>query len=120
MRAERRRHLRVDGRQVRWIDGQDGVKRFKYVRLAERVLPAEHLVERHAERKEIGASIDLLALHLLRRHVAGCAEDDAGDRARAPAVSAFERHLELCQAEVEDLHDRHRTLRNMFSGFRSR
>ena len=42
--------------------------------------PVEHLVEHRAEREDVGAVVDRLAAHLLRRHVADGAEHGAGRR----------------------------------------
>ena len=75
---------------------------------AKRAPSREHLVEQRAEAEEIGAMIGGPAAHLLRRHVAHRAEDDAGaglrrrgSRRLADADSL--RVDQLGQAEVEDL-----------------
>ena len=45
---------------------------------AERRAPAQHLVEHEAGGEEVGAGVDLLAAHLLRRHVARRPHHHAG------------------------------------------
>ena len=50
--------------------------------------PRQHLVEHHAEREQIGAVIERLALDLLRRHVRHRADDGAfaGDASRVAST----------------------------------
>ena len=75
-------------------------------------LPGEHLVEHGAEREDVGARVDGLALGLLRGHVGGCPEQDAeagaargaergGHRVGRAALGADQ----LGEAEVEHLHE---------------
>ena len=55
-------------------------------RIAERHVAREHLVDQHTERVEIRALVDLCAGRLLRRHVAGRADDRARARQRRLAA----------------------------------
>src|SRR5262245_19572497 len=68
------------------------------------MLAGEHLMQHHAKRKEVGASVDMLAFDLLRRHVGGCAYDKAGHRLVGSRGSVGERHLQFRQPEIEYLH----------------
>jgi hypothetical protein len=68
----------------------------------ERHLPAQHLEQQHAERVDVGAVIDLLALARLGRHVLRRPEDDAGGGEVLRA--ALGHHLG--QAEIEQLDER--------------
>ena len=56
---------------------QHGRERVRDVLALERPLAGQHLVQDDAERPDVGASIDGLALRLLGRHVGGRAEDHA-------------------------------------------
>ena len=63
----------------------------------------EHLEERRAEREHVRPRIDDAAARLLRRHVAGGAEDVPF--AREPARGGIDRlAFELREPEIEDLH----------------
>ena len=53
-------------------------KHLGHVSAIEPGAPRQHLVEDDAERPDVGAAIDRLALGLLRGHVGGSPEDDAG------------------------------------------
>jgi hypothetical protein len=70
----------IQRRDVRWVDRENGVKRFERTRALERMPPAEHFVEHHAKSKQIGAPVDPLAFDLLRSHVARGPGDNAGHR----------------------------------------
>ena len=68
--------------------------------------PAQHLVEHAAEREDVRASVDAVARHLLRRHVAERPEDDVRSGARERRTVAVERReLEPAQGqpEIQDL-----------------
>lgn len=65
-------------------------------------LVGEHLVEHRAKREQVGARIDCLTAYLLRRHVAGRAQDRAWvGRCSGGGISACRDRLG--QAEVENL-----------------
>jgi len=89
------------------IGREDTRQRFVDVAAAERTLAGDHLVEHAAEREQIGALVHLLAAYLLRRHVAGRAEDLTrhGHRRRhRRAANRRPRELgQLGKAEVEHL-----------------
>ena len=57
---------------------QDGIFENRGRVSAEGALPGRHLVENQAEGEQVGARIQLLAAHLLRRHVARGAHRRAG------------------------------------------
>ena len=59
-----------------------------------RPLPSQHLVEHDAERKDVRAFVDRLALRLLRTHVDGGAENDTRS-GRVPAKRWRRRKLAL-------------------------
>ncbi len=74
--------------------------------------PGQHLVEHDAERPDVGAAVDLLALGLLGAHVRRRAEDHAGDRSgrgqrrrhrRAGTGAGRVGRQRLGQSEVEHL-----------------
>jgi hypothetical protein len=91
-RRGRRRQLPDAGGRVE--DGVDGGLR---VLRRERQTAGEHLVEHHAQRPEVGAVVDGVAQHLLRRHV----EDGSQG---APVLGELFRSEQLGDAEIEDLH----------------
>ncbi len=67
-----------------------------------------HLVEHHADREDIRAVIDRLALELLGRHVGQRADDHAdagrGRRHRLGCIAVGFRAVELDKPEVENTH----------------
>ena len=67
-----------------------------------------HLVEDDAEREDVGPMIDLLALHLLGRHVGDRPDDRAllgeGLGRHVVVLARVARRGELGESEVEDLH----------------
>ena len=78
-------------------------------RVAEWMLPRDHLREHHAEGEQIGARVEWTALHLFGRHVRGRADDPAlhgqlsGGIDRR-LVSGGHRVETLGETEVHDLH----------------
>ena len=58
----------------------------------EGLLAGEHLVEQHAHAEKVGAAVDGLALHLLRRHVIRRAQHLAGGGHRAAGFGDTEVH----------------------------
>ena len=94
-------------REIRRLLRQDRRDRVGRRVAAERALPREHLVEDRPEREDVGPAVGGLAAHLLRRHVAHRAEDDAGlragDRAQVRLPTGLVVDLQLRESEVEDL-----------------
>ena len=94
-------------REVRRLLRQDRRDRVRRRVAPKRALTREHLVQDRAEREDVGPAVGRLAAHLLRRHVAHRAEDDAGLRpARScagPSAAGLVVDLQLREAEVEDL-----------------
>ncbi len=91
-----------DGAGPRDVALLDLRERVEIVFHAEEALAGGQLPEHDAEREDVGATVDRLAAHLLRRHVRELALERAGARvghARA----------ELRDAEVDDLGGRRRT-----------
>ena len=74
MRANGAGTARVHRGQIRRVDRENRMKRFERAGASERMSPAEHLVQHHTQREEVGARIDVLAVHLFGRHVA-CGAD---------------------------------------------
>jgi hypothetical protein len=110
---QRGREIRAGRRQVGRIFLQDRVQRLDGRLARKRPRARQHLVEHDAEREQIRATIHLLAANLFRGHVPGGAEDDASrgrfrgrDRGRGAGVlrTCGPGVLELCEAEVQDLH----------------
>ena len=66
---------RQQRRQRRRIDVHDRRDQARLALAVERLPAGEHFVEHGAEREDVGARVDGLSLHLLRRHVAHGAED---------------------------------------------
>ena len=73
---------RVCGRHVWGVDRQHCVKRLERACAPEWMSPGQHLVQHHAQSKQVRARIDGLARHLFGSHVAGGADDDAGHSMR--------------------------------------
>ena len=82
-------------------------------RALERAPSGRELVEHDAEREHVGAAVDGLAAHLLRRHVGHRAHDLTGSRERPRhglglrcqrRVETGVRRFELREPEVEHLH----------------
>ena len=71
-----RRDFRIHVRERRGLVRQHGVQGPERAVCLERTGAGEHFVEQGAEREDVRASIDGLAAHLLRRHVAGGAGDE--------------------------------------------
>ena len=79
-----RRHVPVHVREVWRLQRQDGVQGLERALSLERPAAGEHLVEHGTEREDVRASIDDLAAHLLRCHVAsGAGDERARDRGRS-------------------------------------
>ena len=68
-----RRNIGTERRQFRWVFFHDGDHRVGGRITFEGTLAAQHFVQHGAEREEVGARVNGLAAHLLRRHVADCA-----------------------------------------------
>ena len=103
---ERRRDIRIQLDQLLRLFLQNRAERFDRRIALERARAAQHLVHNRAEREDVRSPIDQLAAHLLRRHVADRAEDDAGLGGRhleRRSIFAGDR-AQLRDAEVEDLH----------------
>src|SRR5262245_52891900 len=79
------------------------MKRLERARTPERMAPADHFVEHHAKRKQIGTPVNVLAFHLLRRHVARGSDDGPGDRLARRGRLIVDRLLELRETEVQNL-----------------
>ena len=85
-------------------------ERFHRGRLAERMPPARHLGQNHAEGKQVGSHIERRAFHLLWRHVVRRADDGAvGGQLSRPQLArggVGRRQIldPLGEAEVHDLH----------------
>ena len=69
-----------------------------------------HLVQHHAERKQIRTRVQRLAAHLLRRHVrdrphraAGVCQQRIGGRVGFGDLASGERQRRLCQPEIQNL-----------------
>ena len=97
------------------VCADDSRDRFRHVGAAEHPPAGEHLVQYAPERPDVGALVDDLAARLLRAHVRGRAEDDAGRRHRGARYrrrrgDGFgggwrgQRIHRFREAEVEDLH----------------
>jgi hypothetical protein len=84
-----RRDCPIRLRQVRGIFLEDRTHRVGSCRALERALAGHHLIEHRAEREDVRAVIGLETAHLLGRHVANRAEDDARDRLRGVVGSAL-------------------------------
>ena len=103
------RDVLVGDGEIRRIFLQDRRHRVGGRVAVEGALAREHLVEDRAEGEDVGARVGGLAAHLLGRHVAERAHDDAGLRARGRGreVGGLATLLgvrQLGEAEVEDLH----------------
>ena len=96
------------GRELR-ADGRDRGRRLQQVRVHERHLgvpvvggrAGEALVEHTAERVDVGAAVELLALDLLGRGVLGGPDEDPGLRQRARGTVL--RHAEVGEVDVRRL-----------------
>ena len=75
---------------------QNPLHRFDVVRPIERAPPCHRLEQTHAERKQIRSSVDILAAHVLGRHVRDLAF-------RATACRSHRILDRLCDAEVREL-----------------
>jgi hypothetical protein len=64
---------------------------------------ADHFVEHHSKRKQVGTRIDLLAFDLFGSHVAGGSDDHAGHRVADRRLLVVDRRLQFRETEVEDL-----------------
>ena len=103
------RDVLVGDGELRRILLQDRRHRVRGRVAVEGALAREHLVEDRAEGEDVRARVGGLAAHLLGRHVAERAHDDAGLRARGRGrevrrLAALLRVRQLGEAEVEDLH----------------
>ena len=83
---------------------QDGVEHVDHRRAVERHLARQHLEEHRRQGEEIGARVERLPAHLLRRHVVRRADDGAGLGEAGRAVGAEAAGDRPGQAEVEQLH----------------
>src|SRR5712692_8005606 len=102
--SERRRNRRIESLR---LFANDRGERFRGGVASKRIRAAGHLVKDRAQRELIGSKVDFFASGLLRRHIAGGAEERAGGAVafhRSLAVVAAERR-ELGQPEVENLHE---------------
>ena len=109
MRSSAGRDVLVRDGEVRRVLLQDRRHRVGGRVAVERAPAREHLVEDRAEGEDVAARVGGLAAHLLGRHVAERAEDDAGLRAggggrEVRGLAALLGVRELREAEVEDLH----------------
>jgi len=91
---------------------QDCRKRGHFGSAGKSALPGNHFVEHGSERKNVGASIDFLAIGLFRRHISDRAQDRSLFRERAAvAVDRFRKSIgfglvvQLGEAEIENLHN---------------
>ena len=91
-------------RQRRRLLVQHGVEHVDHRRAVERHLARQHLEEHRRQGEEIGASVECLATHLLRRHVVRCPDDGAGLGEARRAVCAEAAGDRPGQTEVEQLH----------------
>ena len=102
--AIERRHGRVAGERGRLLV-QRRRQHLDRVRAEEGGPPRQRLVEDRADREEIRALVGLLPEHLLRRHVAGRADQEAGARQLRTRLDGL-RHVRRQPArepEVEEL-----------------
>ena len=60
------------------LGGEDGIEGEQHILAQERLAAGGHLVEHGAERKDIGARVELFPARLLRRHIDGSAGNDVG------------------------------------------
>ena len=72
---ERRRQRRLELVEGPRLAPEDRGHRLRRGLLVERPPAPQHLVEHHAAREDVGARVERLAPHLLRRHVGGRAAD---------------------------------------------
>ena len=91
-------------RQGRRLLVQHGVEHVNHRRAVERHLARQHLEEHRRQREEIGAGVERLATHLLRRHVVRCPDDGAGLGEARRALRAEAAGDRPGQTEVEQLH----------------
>ena len=89
---------------VAWVGGENCVERFNRAGCLERTLAAEHLVHGRTQGEKVRPGIDLFTLHLLGRHVPGCADNPASQRLRCFGPHVIRCRLQLRDAKVEDLH----------------
>jgi hypothetical protein len=101
--GDSRRHVRSGLREVRRLGRENGMKGFESAAPGERPAAAQHLEQHHTQRKEVGSCIDIVAPDLLGCHVAGGADDHAGERLGRRLRRRRVRHLQLREAEVENL-----------------
>ena len=103
---DRRRQTLHRSGQLRRILFQDRAHRLDGGAAGERAPAGVHLVEHRAEAEDVGPAVDVFAAQLLRRHVAGGAEDrpriGPQRRGRLRRAGRARRH-QLRQAEVENL-----------------
>ncbi len=100
---DRRRHLALR-RHRGGLLGENGDHRLDRRGAGEGPAAGEHLVDHGAEGEEIRAVIHLLALDLLRRHVADRAHDRPRHRRAAGERAVLASRGLLGEAEVQDLH----------------
>ena len=91
MTFQSRRNLRIQLRRRLWLVAQDGAANLARAVALERHLAGRHLVQHRAKGEQVGARVQFLGLHLLRRHVGHCAQH----RARAGQVLRLRRRSSL-------------------------
>ena len=91
-------------RQRRRLLVQHGVEHVDHRRAVERHLARQHLEEHRRQREEIGAGVERLATHLLRRHVVRSPDDGAGLGESCGTVSGKAAGDGPGETEVEQLH----------------
>ena len=89
--------------EIRRLDGENGMKGLEGAAARERPPTAQHLEQHHTQREEVRPRIHSVTPNLLGRHVAGGADDHAGERLRRRLHRRRFRHLQLRDAEVQDL-----------------
>ena len=92
------------------IGAEDAARSRQHRRRVERMRAARVLVHQHAERKDVGPGIDLLAVQLLGRHVRRRADDrtrlrHAGERGLALRLDAGEAEVEHLEPTIGAAHD---------------
>ena len=97
--GQRRRHVGIHfAHRPRSVGQQTGQHGHDILAL-ERQRAGQHSVQHCSQAEQIAARIDLLAARLLRRHVAGSAENGAELRQRPLALT-----VRASQTEIEELH----------------